>query len=339
MTQVSIKEATKLVKHVLTAGLVPMLHGSPGTSKSSIAKQIAADANLQLIDVRLGQCDPTDLNGFPQLSEDGSKARYVPMDMFPLEGDKVPEGKRGWLLFLDEFNSAPLAVQAAAYKVVLDKQIGMHNLHPNVHIMCAGNLMTDKAIVTRMGTAMQTRLLHVQVQPNYKEWIEWADSNGIDHRVTAYINFKPDHLEVFNPNHNDMTYRNQRTWHFLSDLIKPIDELNGSHLALVEAAVGSAGAMDFIQYTQIYHDLPSIESIIDDPALDYKDTPNVCFALSGAIGAAFDEENTEQLMQFVERMGMEFQIITVKKAIRRDPTFMQNKFISEWINKSAKALM
>lgn len=62
--------------------------------------------------MRLAQCDPTDLLGFPTIVHD--RAGYRPMETFPIEGDEVPAGYAGWLLFLDEFNSAPIAVQAAA---------------------------------------------------------------------------------------------------------------------------------------------------------------------------------------------------------------------------------
>jgi adenylate kinase family enzyme len=39
-----------------------MILGSPGVGKSDIANGIADDFNLQLIDLRLSQCDQTDLN-------------------------------------------------------------------------------------------------------------------------------------------------------------------------------------------------------------------------------------------------------------------------------------
>ena len=49
------------VQTCLTIGLVPMVEGAPGQGKSSMMKEIATEAKLHLIDVRLAQCDPTDL--------------------------------------------------------------------------------------------------------------------------------------------------------------------------------------------------------------------------------------------------------------------------------------
>ena len=42
--------------------LVPMMTGSPALGKSAIVAQIAKKYGLKMIDLRLSQCDPTDLN-------------------------------------------------------------------------------------------------------------------------------------------------------------------------------------------------------------------------------------------------------------------------------------
>ena len=110
--QVKVSQAVSMIAKFIRARLVPMITGSPGIGKSNIVHQIAADYGLKVIDMRLAQCDPCDLMGFPTI--DGEKACYKPMDTFPIEGDPVPKGYNGWLLFLDELNSAPPAVQAAA---------------------------------------------------------------------------------------------------------------------------------------------------------------------------------------------------------------------------------
>ncbi|OZB41166.1 MAG: hypothetical protein B7X50_07665 [Alishewanella sp. 34-51-39] len=132
------------------------------------------------------------------------------MSTFPLESDEVPKGYNGWLLFLDEFTSATRAVQASAYKLVLDRMVGDHYLHKNVAIVCAGNLETDGAIVEAMSTALQSRLVHFEVAVDSECWLEWAVKNDIDHRITSYIRFKPDNLYTFKADHTDKTYGSPR---------------------------------------------------------------------------------------------------------------------------------
>ena len=81
---------------ILAAGLVPMIAGSPGIGKSDIIRWIAKQFKLWVIDLRLSQCDPTDLCGFP--THDGQRMGYAPPKHFPLQGlDEPPAGYDGWL--------------------------------------------------------------------------------------------------------------------------------------------------------------------------------------------------------------------------------------------------
>jgi MoxR-like ATPase len=111
---VTPSQAAQCLVDSIKAKIVALLTGSPGTGKSSLIRAIAKEYKLKVIDFRLAQCDPVDLLGFPDINRQTGKASYVPMDVFPLEGDPVPEGYSGWLLFLDEANSADRAVQKAA---------------------------------------------------------------------------------------------------------------------------------------------------------------------------------------------------------------------------------
>ena len=132
------------------------------------------------------------------------------MDTFPIEGDAIPKGYSGWLILFDELTSAVPALQAAAYKILLDRMVGLHKLHKNVALMAAGNLETDNAIVHPMSTALQSRLAHLELVVDAMEWVNWAASNQIDHRITSYINFKPGNLYTFSPDHTDNTYASPR---------------------------------------------------------------------------------------------------------------------------------
>lgn len=334
-------QAAELVSDVIRAGLVPMLSGSPGLGKSSVLHAIADEFNLEVIDVRLSQCDPTDLLGFPTIDKESGKSRYAPMEMFPLADDALPAGKDGWLLFLDEFNSAPMSVQAAAYKLVLDRMHGMHKLHPHVAIVCAGNKQTDQAIVNRMSTAMQSRLVHLELEIDHKAWDEWATKNGIDFRITSFIKFKPDSLFRFNPDHDDVTFACPRTWEFASKIVKQFpNEIPASKLALLAGTISEGMAVEFTAFCKIVDKLPSIDQIVSNPKKTPvpSDEPGTLFALSGAIGNAGNEKNLEALMTYVERMPLEFQVISMQDMLKRNRSLLQEPSIRKWIQENTKML-
>lgn len=335
--KVSIKLALSMIVKCFRANLVPMVMGSPGIGKSSIAKHIAKAHNLKLIDIRLSQEEPTDLKGFPHIT--GKKAGYLPMDTFPIEGDPIPEGYAGWLLFLDEMNGGTLATQKAAYKLILDRMVGVNNLHKNVCIMGAGNLETDNAAVEPMSTALQSRLIHMELVSDVNEWLDWAYENKIDHRITSYIKFKPGNLYAFSPDHTDVTYACNRTWEFANRLMGVTDDNDPDRLPLLAGALSEGVAREFIGFCKIDQDLPKIPQIVASPeTIKVPEEPSILFALTGSIGHHASADNLEQLLKFVVRLPKEFQVVTLRETVRRNKPLQGHPAMRAWISQSAVAL-
>lgn len=338
--QITPAQAPELIMDILVAGLVPMLTSSPGLGKSDIIRQIAKDQNLKVIDVRLAQSDPTDMNGFPFPNKDIGKAEYMPMDTFPIESDPIPKNYSGWLLFLDEMNSGNKATQAAAYKLILDRMVGKHHLHKNVAIVAAGNLVTDKAIVNTLSTAMQSRLIHLQLGVDTKAWFSWAIKNQIDHRIISYLKFKPEALHMFDPNHNDHTFACGRTWEFLSRIIKPWATLEQRKLPLLAGTISEGAGREFFTYCKIYKSLPTISDITNNPTTTPIDSePSISLALSGLCAHHITKTNADNIMKFVSRLGIEFQILCLQQVMAKDRSMLENEAIIEWTNKNSQALL
>jgi hypothetical protein len=337
---VTTDQAQELLVDCLKSQLPVMLHGSPGIGKSSIIKEIANDFGLKLIDIRLSQCDPTDINGFPSIDHETHKSRYAPMEMFPLLGETVESGYSGYLIFLDEFNSAPTAVQAAAYRLVLDREVGQYKLHDKALIVCAGNKDTDGAITNRLSTAMQSRLVHLEIAPDHESWLKWATTKGdIDYRVKAYINFKPDNLYRFDPDHSDKTFACYRTWDFVSRLIKKWPNIDRSKLPLLAGTISEGIAREFITFCDIFTDLITVDQIIANPTgVKVPDEPGTLYALSGSIGNHAKPDTIDKLMEFVNRLPIEFQIITLREIASKHPTITSSTAVRTWLSKNAQEL-
>jgi len=331
---VNSKQAADFMAIAMKAKHVTMLHGSPGCGKSDIVRDVAKQFKLSLIDIRLSQCDPVDLMGMPHFSIGSKRASYVPMDLFPLEDTPIPDGYNGFLVFLDEFNSSSMAVQAAAYKVLLDKMVGQHALHPKTVMICAGNLATDGAIVNRMSTATQSRLVHLELSVDPEEWIKWASSNALDHRVISYIHGCPDSLHRFNSKHHDHTFSCPRTWAFASDICKVTGPNLREILPLLAGTVGEGEANMFVAYTESTMRLPTIEQIRKNPegALLDED-PAMLFAVAHMVAAYSKVSNIDVHMRYINRMPMEFATVTLKNALKRDRTLITMDCVQDWITK------
>ena len=342
---VTLPQAREMIERCIRVKLVPNLLGSPGCGKSAVIHQIAAEYNLMVIDLRLSQCDPTDLLGFPDIDKARNKAGYVPMNTFPIEGDELPinpkTGKKysGWLLFLDEANGADKAVEKAAYKLILDRMVGEFHLHQRVAIVCAGNLTTDNAIVEEQGTAMQSRMVHMEMRIDVPAWLKWARSNGINHRITSYIQYRPDELFRFDPDHDDYTFACPRTWDFTSKLIDGIDDLTTLDKTLLSGTISEGVAREFYGFTKIYKDLPTVTQICAAPESTPVPTePSICWALTGSLGNHATEKNIEPMMRYVRRLPREFQVVAMREITRRHKHLKESAPVGQWVAENAHEL-
>lgn len=343
--EINIKEAYDFIKQVFNAGKVPMLHSSPGLGKSAIFKQIAKEYNLKLIDKRLTDSDPTDFNGFPSV-QDG-KGRYIPFDEFPTEGDPLPldsngEEMNGWLVLLDEFNAGLPATQAAAYKLLLDKKVGNHNLHPDVYVGAAGNLATDNAHVNPINTANQSRMIHAKIKINAKMWLDWAYKSKISPMITSFIEHKVQNLYNFSPEHHDMTFPCPRTWEFASDIItcNAWKDLSITHTAILSGTIGEGMAREFIGYCQIREQLPTEDDILNAPdKVIIPREPSAIFFFTSILSSMSTVDNFDKVIQVIDKLPMEFQVITIKSARSTEPLIATHQNYIQWLNKNAIQLM
>jgi hypothetical protein len=341
---VSLLDAKDLLRDCFAAHWSVMLESSPGVGKSAIVKELAADMNYYLLDLRMSTMVPEDLNGLPSFKEINGvqRACYSPMDFWPLASDPLPEGKDGVVIFLDEFNTAPPTMIAAAYRILLDHEVGGHALHPKAVVVLAGNLLTDNALATHMGTAASSRMSRIRVKPSHQEVIEYASRNGWDSRVLAYLNFAPGKLHAFNPEGDQDSFPCPRTWEATSDLCKqwPKGPVQRAKRPLLSGTVGVGTSHEFVNFTKVWRELPDIHSIIRDPeSYQWPADPGVRHATAGLVAENLKADNAEALMKYILRMGPDFQVIVLRQAIARDMQLLRSPAISEWTKTNRTRLL
>jgi hypothetical protein len=337
MLTVSPNQAYKEIVHCIKVGLVPLLTGSPGTSKSAIVHKIAKDFKLKLIDVRLSSRMPEDISGYPM--RNGNKATFFPFDIFPTDTDQIPEGYNGWLLFFDELTSATKPMQAAAYQPILDHMVGSFKLHKNCFIVAAGNKITDNAVVNQMSTALQSRVIHYELEVSHKEFNEHAIQNDYDHRVTGFINYLPSRLTDFRPDHTDKTFACPRTWEFVSRLVKG-EDITAELLPRIAGAIGRGVAQEFITFAQEYHRIPKMAEILSRPeTLDIPKEASTKYATISMLMENFTPESLDQIILYLKRFGIELQIVFCRGAVARQPKLRAtHKGFSEYLSTMTDSL-
>lgn len=266
MLTINISEASKHLNSIIRGGIKTsvMMWGAPGIGKSSIVNKVAKDNEMDVIDVRLSQLAPTDLRGLPYVKD--GVAHFAPPNFLPQTGSGI--------LFLDEVNLAPPAIQNVAMQLVLDRRVGDYTVPDSWYIVAAGNRVEDRAAVSQMPAPLTNRFLHFTVEADLASWKEYALTTGVKEEVISFLNFRPNLLHNFNK--NAIAWPSPRSWDFASDLLKigmPVDP-----------AVGEGAAAEFNSFVKLYTKLPDVEKILNgDKSIKPPKEPSLCYAITGAL--------------------------------------------------------
>lgn len=182
-----------------------LLLGKSGTGKSEIIKQIASELNMPIVDLRLSQLPPEDLNGLPAPTADGKAFHYLLPQWFNAFQPDTP-----FILFLDEMNQASSHTINALYAIVHDRMIaGKYN--PNMRVVGAGNLLEESDFLNEIPQPLLNRFVVKQHKAKAKEVIGYLTSKYTDNekalRVLNAVS-EYDWLKSMNPRALERTVRN-----------------------------------------------------------------------------------------------------------------------------------
>jgi hypothetical protein len=244
MKQFSIDQLTNFLNKVIEAKFQSsiMIWGAPGIGKSSVISQIADSNNLELIDLRISQLAPTDLRGIPVPGD--KKAHWYPPEFLPTEGKGI--------LFLDEINMAPPAVQGIAQQLILDRKVGSYKVPDGWYVWSAGNRKEDHAAVFDMPAPLANRFIHLEAVTSLKEFKSYALENKIDDRIISFLNFRPKLLHKIDK--NSPSWPSPRSWIIANDLMRA--DIS------IDPAIGAAAAAEFRSFCKIYKTLPDVDKIL-----------------------------------------------------------------------------
>jgi hypothetical protein len=230
------------------------LWGPPGIGKSELVEDIAQELNGLMIDLRLGQMEPTDIRGIPFYNKDIGKMDWAPPVELPDE--ETASQYPIVVLFLDELNSAPASVQAAAYQLILNRRIGKYRLPDNVVMVAAGNRESDKGVTYRMPTPLANRFIHQEMKVDFDSWQDWAVKNNIHTDVVGYLSFAKQDLYDFDSKTASRAFATPRSWSFVSQLLNNQNVSNETVANLVAGTVGEGLAIKFMAHRKIASQMP-----------------------------------------------------------------------------------
>jgi hypothetical protein len=266
------------------------LWGPPGIGKSELIADITKELGGHMIDLRLGQMEPTDIRGIPFYNRDLGKMDWAPPVDLP---DEELAGRYPIVvLFMDELNSAAPSVQAAAYQLILNRRVGKYVLPDNVVLVAAGNRESDKGVTYRMPTPLANRFIHQEMRVDFSSYQQWAVKNNIHKDVVGYLSFAKQDLYDFDAKSSSRAFATPRTWTFVSELLQDDSSDEDTLTNLIAGTIGEGLAVKFMAHRRISGRMPRPEDILSgkEKELDVKEVSamyslviSMCYELKSAI--------------------------------------------------------
>lgn len=188
-THAKASELTGFVKHVLKANQraeeadkrkTPIcIWGRHGIGKTEIVEGLAKELGWQFAYIAPAQFEEMgDLVGMPSI-EDGRTVFKAP--------GWVPKEEGPGILLIDDVNRADDRILRGIMQLLQNYELVSWKLPQNWHIILTANPDGGDYSVTPMDEAMLTRMMHITLDFEVKEWARWAEAEGVDPRGISFV--------------------------------------------------------------------------------------------------------------------------------------------------------
>ncbi|PTT42982.1 ATPase [Acidovorax sp. HMWF018] len=313
------------LQHLVTRKRPVFIWGPVGAGKSDVVASVAKELGLELRDVRLNLMDPVDLKGFPVVRGTGKTQTmaFVPPDFLPTKGKGI--------LFLDEMNSAPQSVQAAAYQLILNRKLGDYEMPDGWAVIAAGNRASDRSVVNAQPAALANRFVHIDFEVDVDDWFTWATQNGVSDITRAFIKFRSNLLHSFDPATNPRAFPSPRSWVFVDDVLQS-GLAADTEFELIKGTVGEGAAAEYIAFAKMARDLPTAEEILANPTkTPVPAAPATMYAISTMLDKKATTATLATLLTYMGRLPVEFQVLFMRSAGMANRDLLKTKEFVTWM--------
>lgn len=270
--RVSFATAYETLKVALAANTSVLLLGDPGVGKSAIVAKLAAEIEMPLHVLIGATLDPTDVGGLPVLVD--RVCQRIPM--LPIR----EAAEKPCVLFLDEISAAPLPVQAAFLRLILERAAGDVVLHPETRVVAAANPPEQAPGGFDLSAPLMGRLCVLHFRPDEDEvynFFAQLGDEGSDLRdeartFAAVAGVTPDLLQIDIPKDcivGGKPWGAPRAWERVVRTRAAARALGGvskeADQAIMAGSVGRSAAVAYRAVLDMISELPSVEEIAADP--------------------------------------------------------------------------
>ncbi|MDK2586079.1 ATP-binding protein [Romboutsia sedimentorum] len=279
-------DTLKSIDLVLATKEVPLIVGQSGIGKTALAKKLAKENNWSLIVIDGNLLKEGEIGGLPTIEsyiEVNSNSQeikkkstvYAVHNRLRKIDEEISKGNTV-LLFIDEINRCEHTVQQELMNLILNREINGYKLHEDVNILAAMNPSSKYGSdfdyqVVDMDAAQENRFVWLNMEPDYKQWLNWAMGADIEQKVIEFISTFPQYLHKTNEGDVSAT---PRSYERVSKSYKIYKEQKNSipravFSNVIKGNVGKVIAQEFMSFVESDSSpLISYEDIFSDDILN-----------------------------------------------------------------------
>jgi len=301
------------------------VEGSSGIGKSQVIHQASEALRAQypdewqdVVDLRLSQCDVTDLRGVPSIVE--GRTHWNPPAFFP------KAGTRG-IFFMDEITSAPPSMQAVAYQIALDR-VGIPD---GWLVVAAGNKQSDRGVTFTMAAPLLNRMTKISADTEIDSFLAHYMKCGKRPEIAAFLHERRDFMHKFDGKAAGEQFPTPRAWFAASDHLDMCTDPS-ERVEVIKGDVGHEAAAQLEAFLRVWETMPKLDAIYKDPdSVEVPKELNVKYCVAMGIASSLTKDNFNAGYKFLKRMPKEFQTLSVRLAYNRDKTIaLAGVAFAEW---------
>jgi energy-coupling factor transporter ATP-binding protein EcfA2 len=257
------------------------------------------------------------------------------------------------ILMLDEYGKANPAVKNAMLRLMLERKVGSYSLHPDSVVFATTNLGSE-GVGDILPPHARNRMTVVQIKKtNNMDLIEYGINNNWDHSLLGWVKDNPHLMHsfedikdpsenpyIFDPRAQRAAFVTGRSLEAASDILKVRAGFDDITLtAALMGTIGDRGAMDLMAFVSLSDQLPTLQSIKDNPksAKVPDSAAAICMVVYRTL-SALDKDWLNSWMDYLPRLDTEAQAMFANGV--RAPKYskqsmvMTNKKFTEWAMKN-----
>jgi hypothetical protein len=255
----------------------------------------------------------------------------------------------GGVVFVDEYDKAPVEVKKILGEGCYSKRLGAHTLPKGWCIWMAGNTSADRSGSTKELDHLINRTTFIKIEPDLDSWTNWATKEGALPLTIAFANNNPEIVFTGKVPEKQGPWCTPRSLMAVDFYLRMFADPEGNvpikDKLLFENITGKIGEAATVQLTntiKLSQDMPKYATIVANPmTAKLPERVDAKMLVAFNLAHRVTKEDADSIVKYMSRMEKEFGVTFAKAACNKSSVLVTTPAFQKWAyeNSSLMALI